>query len=190
MRITSIAIVVLSAVVLASCDNASETNTISSVPDAVVKANESVKKVTQPVSKESKGLEKNVASFPTAALIDPNTASLDVMQAIPGITAEVIQTITAGRPFSSPTALHAALKSVADEKSISHIYRYMFITVGLNNGAKDDYTLIPTSLSPKKLAHEFEEYRPYESLAQFNKEMSKYMSAEEAVFLQRYVFVD
>lgn len=189
-RKSIIGVVVLSAMILVSCDNASESKTNSTVTEAAVKVDETVKIVTKAVSKESAVIETAEASFPSAALIDPNTASLEDLQAIPGIAEEVTQAIVAGRPFASPTALHAALQDIADEKALNNIYRYMFIKVGLNNGAEDDYKLIPTSLSPRKLAHEFEEYRPYESLAQFNKEMSKYMSAEEAMFLQRYVFID
>jgi hypothetical protein len=66
----------------------------------------------------------------------------------------------------------------------------MFVKVDLNSGSNADYRLIPTTMSPGRLAHEFEEYRPYTSIEQFNREMSKYVSAEEVAFLSRYVTIN
>lgn len=40
-----------------------------------------------------------------------------------------------------------------------------------------------------KMAHEFEEYRPYVSIAQFRKEMSKYVDAETISGYEKHVFV-
>ena len=127
-------------------------------------------------------------TFTTAALIDPNTASADVMAGIPGISDELAQQIISGRPYATPTALHAVLKDAVDKSELRAIYSAMFVKVDLNNGSNADYQLIPTSLSPRKLAHE--EYRPYESIEQFSREMSKYVSAEEVAFLTRYVTIN
>lgn len=41
----------------------------------------------------------------------------------------------------------------------------------------------------KKMIHEFEEYRPYASIAQFRKEMSKYVDAAAIAEYERFVFV-
>ena len=40
-----------------------------------------------------------------------------------------------------------------------------------------------------RMAHEFEEYRPYRSLQQFRKEMSKYVKPEQIAEYEKYVFV-
>jgi hypothetical protein len=98
--------------------------------------------------------------------------------------------ILAGRPFASPTALHAIIASDLSEEDQQSIYSALFIKVGLNTGAEDDYKLIPSTLPPGKLAHEFEEYRPYESMDQFRREMAKYVSEEEVAYLSRYVTLD
>ena len=142
-------------------------------------------------SPESEAVTEEVAeTFATAALIDPNTASADVIAAIPGIDAELAQQVIAGRPYATPTELHAVFKDAVDENELKTIYSAMFVTVDLNTGSNADYQLIPTSLSPGKLAHEFEEYRPYSSMEQFSREMSKYVSAEEVAFLRRYVTIN
>ncbi|MCB9764513.1 MAG: hypothetical protein H6739_32360 [Alphaproteobacteria bacterium] len=41
----------------------------------------------------------------------------------------------------------------------------------------------------KKMIHEFEEYRPYVSIAQFRKEMAKYVDAATIAEYERYVYV-
>jgi radical SAM superfamily enzyme with C-terminal helix-hairpin-helix motif len=142
-------------------------------------------------AKEAIGAPKDVAeTFTTATLINPNTAGADVIAAIPGVDAALAQRVISGRPYATPSALHAVLKDVVDENELRTIYTAMFVTVDLNTGSNADYQLIPTTMSPKRLAHEFEEYRPYSSMEQFSREMSKYFSAEEVAFLQRYVTVN
>jgi hypothetical protein len=134
--------------------------------------------------------EEMAASFATGALIDPNTASADVIAAIPGINAELAQQVISARPFTTPSELNAVLKEVVNDSELKVIYGAMFVKVDLNTGSNADYLLIPTTLSPRKLAHEFEEYRPYSSMEQFAREMSKYVSTEEVAFLQRYVTIN
>jgi DNA uptake protein ComE-like DNA-binding protein len=41
----------------------------------------------------------------------------------------------------------------------------------------------------KKMIHEFEEYRPYASIVQFRKEMSKYVDAAAIAEYEKFVFV-
>jgi len=54
-------------------------------------------------------------------------------------------------------------------------------------GASAVWALIP-GLSDR-MAHEFEEYRPYTSLEQFRREIGKYVPAAEVARLEQYVFV-
>ena len=129
-------------------------------------------------------------TFVTAALINPNTAGADVITSIPGVDAELAQQVISGRPYATPSALNAVLKDAVDENELKTIYSAMFVKVDLNTGSNADYQLIPSTLSARHLAHEFEEYRPYSSLEQFSREMSKYVSAQEVAFLRRYVVID
>ena len=41
----------------------------------------------------------------------------------------------------------------------------------------------------KRMAHEFEEYRPYTSLEQFRREIGKYVDTDEVARLEQYVFI-
>jgi radical SAM superfamily enzyme with C-terminal helix-hairpin-helix motif len=129
-------------------------------------------------------------TFTMVPLIDPNTASESELSAVPGLADAAVAAIMAGRPFATPTALHAAIGDGLSEVDQQSIYRDLFIKVDLNTGAEDDYKLIPSTMSSRKLAHEFEEYRPYESMDQFRREMAKYVSEEEVAHLSRYVTLD
>ncbi len=42
----------------------------------------------------------------------------------------------------------------------------------------------------RRTAHEFEEYRPYTSLAQFDKEIGKYVKPDEVARLRSYVVLE
>lgn len=130
------------------------------------------------------------AAFPTAALLDPNAASLEQLSGLPGVSAETAQKIVDSRPYARPSDLHAAINAGLSEEDLHAVYHGVFVKVGLNSGANDDFLLVPTTMAPRRLAHEFEEYRPYDSLEQFSREMSKYVSEKEVAFLTRYVTLD
>lgn len=133
---------------------------------------------------------EGTSAFVMAPLVDPNTVPADVLAAVPGMTDAAAAAIVAGRPFSTPTELDAAIGDALDDADRKAVYAQVFIKVGLNSGAEEDYKLIPSTLAPGHLAHEIEEYRPYESTEQFRREMSKYVSDEEAAYLVRFVTLD
>ncbi|MGI9200883.1 MAG: hypothetical protein ACR2QL_07480 [Woeseiaceae bacterium] len=134
--------------------------------------------------------EPESPDFPTAALVDPNKASIDDLAAIPGMNPAAAAAVINGRPFKTQSKMDAAIGDALDDEGRKSVYARVFIKVGLNKGAEEDYKLIPSTMSAGKLAHEFEEYRPYESLEQFSREMSKYVSDEEVAYLVRFVTLD
>ena len=129
-------------------------------------------------------------AFTTNPLIDPNTATAEQLAGISGLSDAGVKAVIANRPFETPTQLHEALGSEINDDNQFDIYSAMFVKVNLNSGENEDFRLVPTTLSARKLAHEFEEYRPYDSIDQFRREMSKYVSDEEVDFLTRFVIVD
>ncbi len=134
--------------------------------------------------------ETPAPTFSTAPLIDPNTAPNAVLKRVKGLSEAGAAAIIAGRPFATPTAVHTAIGEELSEDDQRSVYSAMFVRVDLNTGAEEDFKLIPSTMSPGKLAHEFEEYRPYESIEQFRREMAKYVSDAEVAHLIRYVKLD
>lgn len=60
--------------------------------------------------------------------------------------------------------------------------------LNLNTATDDEFKAAVPNLGDK-MAHEFEEYRPYRSIQQFRKEMAKYVKAEQIAEYEKYVFV-
>ncbi|MBM4189000.1 MAG: hypothetical protein FJ206_17005 [Gemmatimonadetes bacterium] len=123
----------------------------------------------------------------SANMVDPNIATEQQLATLPGLTPALAKTIVAGRPFTSMIELNALLAKSLKPEQLTALYRTMFIHLNLNSASKDEIMLIP-GMGPK-MHHEFEEYRPYKALAQFRREIGKYVDAAELARLESYVFV-
>lgn len=136
-------------------------------------------------------MEKSAsAAFSAQPLIDPNTATAEQLAQVPGLTEAAAQAVVENRPYATPSELHAVISDGMSEDDLFTVYSAMFVKVKLNSSANEDFRLVPSTLSARKLAHEFEEYRPYSSIEDFRREMKKYVSEAEVAFLERYVIVD
>jgi DNA uptake protein ComE-like DNA-binding protein len=60
--------------------------------------------------------------------------------------------------------------------------------VKLNTATDEDILSIPGIGS--RMLREFREYRPYTAIAQFRREMGKYVDDDEVTRMERYVVVD
>ena len=144
--------------------------------------------MTSPEERAAQVEKSANTDFNTSALIDPNTATMDELSAISFLSADKVQAIIDNRPFATPSELHAAIDGAnMSPEELFAIYSAVFVKVNLNTGKNEDFQLVPTTLSARKLAHEFEEYRPYEKMDDFSREMKKYVSEKEVMFLQRFV---
>jgi DNA uptake protein ComE-like DNA-binding protein len=59
--------------------------------------------------------------------------------------------------------------------------------VNLNTASNAEILLIPGL--GNRMLHEFKEYRPYRALAQFRREIGKYVDDKEVARLERYVTI-
>ena len=59
--------------------------------------------------------------------------------------------------------------------------------LNLNTASENDLLTIPGMT--KRMVHEFMEYRPYQSIQQFRREMSKYVSSPVIADYEKYVYV-
>jgi DNA uptake protein ComE-like DNA-binding protein len=121
-------------------------------------------------------------------VVDANTAAEADLAKMPGLTPAIAKALVAARPFDSITALNTFLlgqKLTQDQANA--LYRHMFIHINLNTASAAEIMLIPGA--GKRMAHEFEEYRPWRSYAQFDKEIGKYVDAKEVARLAQYTFI-
>jgi DNA uptake protein ComE-like DNA-binding protein len=89
------------------------------------------------------------------------------------------------RPFKRG-ALDELLRDARRQRR-DELYGRLFVTINLNTASRVEILLIP-GLNDR-MAHEFEEYRPYTSLEQFRREIGKYVPSAEVARLEQYVFV-
>ena len=123
-----------------------------------------------------------------AGLLDPNVATQEQLGALPGASAPLVEALLAQRPFADARAFDAFLAQEGlDEAGREALYARAFVHVDLNTADSETIQLIPGV--GKRMAHEFEEYRPWTSWTQFDKEIGKYVDATEVARLKRYVFI-
>ena len=120
------------------------------------------------------------------SLLDANTATEKELLALPNMTPELTKAIVSRRPFASIKELDAALQPLSAQQR-ADLYGRLFVAINLNTATREEILLIPGL--GQRMAHEFEEYRPYKALAQFRKEIGKYVDDKEVARLEQYVFV-
>jgi DNA uptake protein ComE-like DNA-binding protein len=119
-------------------------------------------------------------------LLDANTARENELLLLPHMTPPMAKTVVGRRPYAGIRELDAVLRSLPVQQR-TDLYGRLFVPINLNTAARDEILLIPGV--GERMAHEFEEYRPYKSLAQFRKEIGKYVDQKEVARLEQYVFV-
>jgi DNA uptake protein ComE-like DNA-binding protein len=120
-------------------------------------------------------------------LLNPNLATADELAQLPHVDTSLAQAIVEGRPYLDAAALDDTLAKSLSAEQRSDLYARLFVPINLNTADRDEIMLIP-QMSPR-MAHEFEEYRPYTSLEQFRREIGKYVDENEVARLEAYVFV-
>jgi DNA uptake protein ComE-like DNA-binding protein len=123
-----------------------------------------------------------------SGLLDLNTATEAQLTALPHMTPAVVSGLMSQRPFPGIVEAHAFLTSQGlTAEQAAEVYRQAFIHVNLNTGTRAEILLIPGA--GDRMAHEFDEYRPWVNFAQFDKEIGKYVDQAEVDRLKQYVFI-
>ena len=121
----------------------------------------------------------------SAVVVNPNLAGADELGAL--MSKALGDSIMAQRPFLGMDALHPVVTQHLGEEEVEKLYVQMFIPINLNAASEEEILLVPGV--GKKMAHEFEEYRPYTAIAQWRREMGKYVYDTEVARMEKYVFV-
>ena len=120
-------------------------------------------------------------------LVNPNLASSQELATVPGLTSETVSAIEAGRPFLRVAELHAIVAHHVAEDTWERVYQAMWVPIDLNDVTDEEILLIPGV--GNRMRDEFKEYRPYVALAQFHREIGKYVDDDELARLAQYVHV-
>jgi DNA uptake protein ComE-like DNA-binding protein len=121
-------------------------------------------------------------------LLDFNTASEAQLAAVPHLTPAIVTGLTGKRPFTSIVDVNAHLIGQGlTQAQAMEAYGRAFIHVNLNTGTSEEILLIPGAGS--RMVREFDEYRPWRTWAQFDREIGKYVNEAEVNRLKQYVFI-
>jgi DNA uptake protein ComE-like DNA-binding protein len=121
-------------------------------------------------------------------VVDANTAQEKDLLAMPHMTPAIVKGLLEKRPFASITDLNAYLLSQKlTQEQANEFYGKAFVHINLNTATPAEILLVPGA--GKRMVHEFEEYRPWKTYAQFDKEIGKYIGAEKTAQLAQYTFI-
>lgn len=137
----------------------------------------------QTESNKQDATTEEIENSETAAVLNANLATEAELNGV-GLSSEMVVQILEKRPFLIMNELDALLGS---EQNKAELYQKLFVPFNLNTTAEEDFKMIPGV--GDRMAHEFEEYRPYTSIKQFRKEIGKYVDEEEVARYENYVFV-
>jgi DNA uptake protein ComE-like DNA-binding protein len=120
-------------------------------------------------------------------IVDANIATEKELTAMPHMTAALAKAVIGARPFQSATDLDKLLGQTLSADQRKELYGRLFVHLNLNTCTREEILLIPNAGT--RMAREFFEYRPYKALAQFHREIDKYVDETELARLEQYVFV-
>ena len=86
-----------------------------------------------------------------------------------------------------PGATTTPLGQTLSAEQRTAVYGRLFVHLNLNTATREQILLIPNA--GQRMVREFQEYRPYKSLAVFHREIDKYVDDAELARLEQYVFV-
>jgi DNA uptake protein ComE-like DNA-binding protein len=123
-----------------------------------------------------------------AGLADLNAVPEATLATMPGMTPAIAKALVAARPFGTIVEANTFLQGQKlTPEQLALLYGKAFVHVNLNTATAPEILLIPRIA--RRMAHEFGEYRPWVSMAQFDKEIGKYVDATEVNRLKQYVFI-
>lgn len=128
----------------------------------------------------------NAQTGKPVTIVDANAVKEADLAKLPHMNAALAKAVIAKRPFKSQKDLDTALSSLS-KTDRAELYVRLFVPLNLNTASDEEIQMIPM-LGPRML-REFKEYRPYLALAQFHREIGKYVDATELARLEQYVFV-
>ncbi len=122
-----------------------------------------------------------------SGVLNPNLASADEMAALPHMTMDLANAIIEHRPHLTMLPLNEMLSQHLSDEQRAELYPQLFVPINLNTASEEEILLVPGV--GRRMAHEFDEYRPYRALAQFRREIGKYVDDEQVATYEQFVFV-
>lgn len=124
--------------------------------------------------------------------VDLNRGSDAEFMLIPGVDAKKITALKSQRPWSSFEQFQTAIAKATSATEATRLEQYVFIPVELNTFTDPIMdTFASIGVGTRQWKREFAEYRPWTSMEQFDRQISKYLRSRptELKRLARYVII-
>ena len=125
--------------------------------------------------------------------VDVNRGTDAEFLLIPGVDAKKLTAIKSGRPWKTFEQFQAAITKATNAAEATRLEQYVFIPIELNTFTEPTMdTFASIGVGTRQWKREFAEYRPWTSMEQFDREISKYLRSRpnELYRLKRYVIID
>lgn len=149
-------------------------------------AGEPAEEAASPETAPAEAVPSEPANSPAVStLLDPNEASREALLAVEGLDEASVDGLIEGRPYADMLEVDAVLAEHMDEAGREGVYASVWKPLDLNAASGEEILLIPGV--GERMEHEFEEYRPYRAMAEFHREIGKYVDEDEVQRLAMYV---
>ena len=125
--------------------------------------------------------------------VDLNRGTDAELLLVPGVDAKTLAAVKAGRPYKTLGQFEAAVTKASNASEARRLEQYVFIPVDLNTFTDPIMdTFASIGVGTRQWKHEFAEYRPWTSMAQFDRNIGKYVRGRptELQRLKRYVIIN
>ena len=117
--------------------------------------------------------------------INLNTAAEATFHLVPGVGDRMAHEFAEYRPYLHVDQFRREIGKYVDDDEVARLEQYVFVPVNLNTASDEAILSIPGV--GDRMLHEFKEYRPYQSMDQFRREIGKYVDDDELARLERFV---
>jgi len=117
--------------------------------------------------------------------IDLNDVTDEEILLIPGIGSRMLHEFEEYRPYAGLAVFEREMAKYVDDDEVARMAQYVYVRIDLNTASDEAILSLPGI--GNRMLHEFDEYRPYAAMAQFRREMAKYVDDDEVARMERYV---
>jgi DNA uptake protein ComE-like DNA-binding protein len=120
--------------------------------------------------------------------VNLNLSPREEIMLIPGAGRRMAREFDEYKPYTGGyLQFRREIGKYVNEEEVARLEQYTFIPIDLNKASDEDILSIPGV--GQRMLGEFKEYRPYESIEKFRREIGKYVNAKELARLERYVMI-
>ncbi len=119
--------------------------------------------------------------------IDLNDVTDAEIRLIPGVGDRMLHEFREYAPFAGLAVFHREIDKYVDDAELARLEQYVYVRINPTTASDADILSIPGIGA--RMLREFKEYRPWTALAQFRREMGKYVDATEVARMERYITI-